>query len=833
MLENVSIIATEEDRKPETIREFLASLYGEEPLGDLARNIPLGYWTVWTLPDRRTHWVSTLTRSRVALRAQALAPTQDVYFGVGIRRERLDIYQRGGADNVVALPALFLDLDIRHRVHACRNLPPNRDAARRLLDDFPLPPSLLIDSGHGFQVYWVFTELWRFDTPDERWEAQLLVRRLQATFQEMARRKGWAVDSTFNLGQLLRLPGTTNRKEPRAPVPVQVERCDPARRYRPIDFEPHVLSSDELIRTVQRRRAPALSKDLPPVDVDSLAISERMRTVIRLGQDLLIPERYPTRSEAVSGVVTAMVAANYGDDAIARVLLDADNGISAKPRGKGVAWLAQEIARVRAKVEALDAGGPLGAPAAERVKPFPLQVFPKPLIRYAQAVANATPVAVDFVGVPMLAVAAAAVGNSRAVAIKANDWEEGARLYCALVGETGEKKTPTLKRVLQPVYRAQQALMAEYQAAQTRYQLEVKRYKVAQRGWEVEQKKAPGGTAAPPQEPTPPVARQLYTTDTTNEAMGELLATNPRSLLLVCDELIGWVHRMNQYRGGRGADRQNFLSVWSGEPWMANRKGQPTPTFVESPFLCVVGGLPPDLLHALADSYGREDGFVERILWCYPEALPESWSALSVPADVAAVWEDTLQRLGQLAPASQEVGACRPVVVNLTPAARAAFARFCAAHDGELTHPRFPPSLKGTWHKMVTYGGRLALLLHELRRVCGEAETEDVDETSVLGAWALVDYFKSQARRVHRQMHQPLRAKRLERRAEAVVHWLNSHGGRCTARDLQKRNVGGIRFVSEADSVLNFLEDSGRGHYEMQETPQGRGSKWKAFILTP
>ena len=39
-----------------------------------------------------------------------------------------------------------------------------------------------------------------------------------------------------------------------------------------------------------------------------------------------------------------------------------------------------------------------------------------------------------------------------------------------------------------------------------------------------------------------------------------------------------------------------------------------------------------------------------------------------------------------------------------------------------------------------------------LRAACGEAEPDHVDEVSVAGAWALVDYFKAHARRVYQRL---------------------------------------------------------------------------------
>jgi hypothetical protein len=310
------------------------------------------------------------------------------------------------------------------------------------------------------------------------------------------------------------------------------------------------------------------------------------------------------------------------------------------------------------------------------------------------------------------------------------------------------------------------------------------------------------------------------------------LQDNPRGVILVRDELVGWVRSLNQYKGGRGADREFYLAVWSGEPYLINRKGQADPIHVTDPFLCVVGGLPPDLLHELADAHSREDGFVQRILFSYPEAASESWSALSVSPRATRAWELTVQKLWLLAPVRQQGRPVTPLVLTLTAEARAAWARFCRAHDAERADPDLPPYLRGAWNKLVGYGARLALVLHELRFVCGEAETEQIDETSILGAWALVDYFKSHARRVYRELQHHPKAKQAQRRVDRLVEWIKDHGARCNIRHLQNKNVVGITRASEAQRLLEDLVDRGLGRFEPGKTPTGHPSKRAWFVLT-
>src|SRR4051794_31503109 len=91
--------------------------------------------------------------------------------------------------------------------------------------------------------------------------------------------------------------------------------------------------------------------------------------------------------------------------------------------------------------------------------PFPTHVLPQQLCRFVEEVAAALPCPTDFVAVPMLAILGAAIGNTRAIAVKPG-YEERARIYAAVVGDTGARKSPALKQALRPLEERQHELFA-------------------------------------------------------------------------------------------------------------------------------------------------------------------------------------------------------------------------------------------------------------------------------------------------------------------------------------------------------------------------------------
>src|SRR5947207_1300210 len=77
------------------------------------------------------------------------------------------------------------------------------------------------------------------------------------------------------------------------------------------------------------------------------------------------------------------------------------------------------------------------------VEPFPVRVFPSALARYVEEAATAIGCPKDYIGASILTLAASAIGAGAKLEIK-KGWEEGPTIFCGLVGEPGDKKSPAL-----------------------------------------------------------------------------------------------------------------------------------------------------------------------------------------------------------------------------------------------------------------------------------------------------------------------------------------------------------------------------------------------------
>jgi hypothetical protein len=410
--------------------------------------------------------------------------------------------------------------------------------------------------------------------------------------------------------------------------------------------------------------------------------------------------------------------------------------------------------------------------AFDKVEPFPLEVYPEKIARFVKATAESIGCPVDFPAAAVLPALGAAIGYSRALRMS-NGWTERPIIYLGIVSGPGSNKTAALNQVKYPFDVSDSEIHDENDRLAVQYKRDLKEYKKRLEEFEN------NGSPDPGREPARPHERQLLVDDATKEALGELLANNPRGLFLVKDELTSWVDSMDVYRQGRGSDKQFFMTCWSGGPFKTNRRTGDR-RLIRGPHsqLNIVGNITPRCLRELsAGSYGS-DGFLDRILFTFPAYQPPPrWSAHKrVPQETANGWYDVVSSLLKLEESTIE-DKKTPYNLLLDDEAEQRWAQW---HDGHLNeaHPNHmgEEGLDSAWHKIKGYAVRFALILHEARKACGESLGDEVDAVSIAGAIRLADYFKSHIRKVHAHVSG---SDGHTEHGKAIIAWIQ-RGGRRT-----------------------------------------------------
>jgi hypothetical protein len=363
---------------------------------------------------------------------------------------------------------------------------------------------------------------------------------------------------------------------------------------------------------------------------------------------------------------------------------------------------------------------------------------------YCHEVATAIQTPVDFVGAAMLAAAGAAIGQSVNLRL-ARTWAEPPLLFLILVGRPGTAKSPTIRAVCKPLSAIDRRLRQESKDAR---QAQEKARKAHEK--DPENNPSPG--------PEPPQLRAIVK-DITRESLAVILADNPRGVLCDPDEASGWVGSFNEYKGKGGSDRQFWLSVWGSAPVSVDRKGGRESIYVPHPFVTVLGGIPPAMLGTLSEERGRDDGFLDRCLFVFPDRSvfpPQRWTRAELSEVAENDWADVVSRLFSIAMVSDpETETARPFDVRFTPEAERLWAGWFDTHADETDAPDFPDDLAGAWSKMKAHAARFALILSRLWLACDptdDGQSGPIDVSHVRGAVALATYFKAQAERARHEM---------------------------------------------------------------------------------
>ncbi len=425
---------------------------------------------------------------------------------------------------------------------------------------------------------------------------------------------------------------------------------------------------------------------------------------------------------------------------------------------------------------------------------FPVNVFPDAIQDIIRGTNDALKFPVDFTACAMLYAASAVIGNSVKIRVN-NSWIDGTTLYMALIGKPGTNKTHPLNFALRPIMQRDRANFKEYEQAREQYKIALMRAK------------ADGG-----EPPEKPFWQRAIVTDFTPEALAEIHRHNPRGLAVYSDELNGWLKNFNRYN--RGSETEFWLSNFSGTQISIDRKSS-EPILIPHPQISVCGSIQPGILHELKANNRGENGFVDRILFCYPDNLKKDyWSETELPTQLIKSWDRIVTNLMSLPIHINPDGELEPMILDFTPEAKEKLMQWQrkntdAANDIENEQ------LAGVYSKFEIYCVRLSLILEMMSWATRENANNArnaVNANAVNGAIRLIEYFRSTATRVNGILSQnPVEGLDKQKRDfyTALPNEFKTNEGLTIAESMNFPERSYKRFLTEND----FFEKLHHGRY--------------------
>lgn len=459
------------------------------------------------------------------------------------------------------------------------------------------------------------------------------------------------------------------------------------------------------------------------------------------------------------------------------------------------------------------------SPAVEPWKSFPIETFPEPVRGFIVASSKAIGCDPSYIALPMLACLGRAVGNRRTICLK-RGWEEPAVFWATMIGKSGTHKTPALNTATDELRKLQSAAVAEHADTLRQYEQDMQLYERNYSEWKRKKTDDP-----PPWKPEEPVCPRYVTTDCTIEALAFLLSQQDNGLLVVRDELAGWLGGIAEYKGGKGSDLGHWLAAWSAQPLTVDRKtGATKMIHVPRAAVSLVGGIQPAVLRSAIGREHMQDGLCARLLLAYPPSRPVRWSEAIVDPAV----EDAMRRLYgvllSIEPAADEQGKPMPFPVPLSAEAKQQWIAYYNRHRAEI--PTLDDDLAAAWSKLEAYAARFALVFHLVRAQSGSAPEGEIDAASMEAGTTLSDWFGHEARRVYGLLAESDEERERRELIETVERIGASTGGGITVRDLMR---GCARYRGDAElaeMALQSLVEAGRGTWAMIDT---RGRQRREF----
>lgn len=388
---------------------------------------------------------------------------------------------------------------------------------------------------------------------------------------------------------------------------------------------------------------------------------------------------------------------------------------------------------------------------------FPIDIFPKPIQSYILECNEKLDSNIDYVSCSMLWMISVCIGNSIEIEVK-KGWTESACVWLSLVGKAGIGKTPSINNAIFPLNKINSKAIKKYYEELEKFEY-----------YDSLSKKEKEDHI----EVFKPKKNQFIANDITLEALVDLHQESKNALGVFKDEQAGWLKDMNKYRAG--SDLEFWLSSWSGKSVYINRltrKG----SFVEKPFIPVLGGIQPSILNNFYTEENKENGFMDRLLLSFPDAKIEQYNDNEMDIEVLNWYSENILSFYETLKSivkEDENGSIKQLTAVFTLDAKTEWKRIFNNITDSQNDDSENEYLKSMYPKQKSYIPRFALLIHVFDEFFSSGgNTLEISKESILKAEKLSKYFIATAKKLKVDSSEVNNIKNTSKKATSTIEKL-------------------------------------------------------------
>lgn len=356
--------------------------------------------------------------------------------------------------------------------------------------------------------------------------------------------------------------------------------------------------------------------------------------------------------------------------------------------------------------------------------PFPFEIFPNELNNFISKLSDSLHVPSSLTACCILPIVGGSIGNTLRVSPK-QGWSEPSFIWMMILADTGKGKSPVISKLMAPLNDMQ---IEEY-----------KKHSEALKEYENQTRKAKKNDDI--DLPDKPKLKHFKVTEFTIESLVDIFHDDPHGVSIYRDELAGLFFGLNQYKGGKGSDRQQLLELFNCSPLKVDRKNKVTCT--ENSGASIIGGLQPRVMQEIFDEKSFDDGLIPRFLVSHTEPIARKFSRVSISDNDTKYWKDILEWCYGLQDFYGGREYLQSVTIPFSDKALDVFEKFF--NEYEQTAPFLSHKSQVFIPKLITYCLRLTGVLHTLRSYpCRNKFSERIPPETVTDAVKLVKYFAGQ-----------------------------------------------------------------------------------------